>query len=98
MTRVQTAATFRAEAAFMAQRLLGYMWADRASVAMYDTATCAAQPKCKDFLRLVQSRLPAGDSTVTVDAATGFVTIEIRWTPPGEETSRFTLVSAITNS
>lgn len=98
MTRVQTAATFRAEAAFMAQRLLGYMWANRASVAMYDTATCAAQPKCKDFLRLVQSRLPAGDSTVTVDAATGFVTIEIRWTPPGEETSRFTLVSAITNS
>ncbi|MCI1190473.1 type IV pilus modification protein PilV [Calidifontimicrobium sp. SYSU G02091] len=96
MTRAQTSSTFRAEAAFLAQRLIGDMWADRANLAGYDTSACEAA--CEDYLRLVAARLPRGESTVTVNTATGAVTIEIRWTPPGEDTNRFTTATAITNS
>lgn len=96
MTRAQTSSTFRAEASFLAQRLIGDMWADRANLAGYDTETCEAA--CEDYLRRVATQLPRGESTVTVDAASGLVTIEIRWTPPGEDTNRFTTATAITNS
>lgn len=95
MTRAQTAASFRAEAAFLAQRLIGDMWTDRANLDGYDTESC--NPSCKAFLDQVAARLPAGDATVNVDAATRVVAIEIRWTPPGEDSSRYTTATAITD-
>ena len=60
------------------------------------TATCGAT--CEDWQNRVASRLPGGTSTVTVDGATGVVTIEIRWTAPGEATNRFTTATTIVNS
>lgn len=96
MTRAQTATTFRGEAAYLAQQLIGGMWVDRANLATYATATCNAA--CEDWLDRVAARLPAGTGTVTVDAATGVVTIEIRWTAPGEASNRFTTATTIVNS
>lgn len=95
MTRAQTAASMRAEASFLAQRLLGDMWADRANLEGYDTDACNAS--CEAFLAQVAARLPAGDATVSVDGATRAVAIEIRWRPAGEEQSRYTIATAITN-
>jgi type IV pilus assembly protein PilV len=95
MTRAQTAATFRAEASFLTQRLIGDMWADRANLEGYDTDTCLAA--CSAFLVQVADRLPSGEATVNVDAATRVVTIEIRWRPAGEGVSRYTTATAITN-
>lgn len=92
MTRAQTSATFRAEASFLAQQLLGEMWTDRANLASYATANCGA--RCADWRARVAARLPAGQSTVTVTGA-GVVSIEIRWTAAGESTSRFTMASSI---
>jgi type IV pilus assembly protein PilV len=87
MTRAQTAATFRAEAAFLAQRLIGEMWTDRDNLALYTTSSCGTA--CADWKARVAARLPGGASTVTV-TGTGVVSIEIRWTQAGESTNRFT--------
>lgn len=92
MTRAQTSATFRAEASFLAQQLLGAMWTDRTNLAQYNTASCGAA--CKDWQARVASRLPGGASTVTVTAQ-GVVSIEIRWTQAGESTNRFTMAASI---
>ena len=67
MTRAQTSATFRAEAAFLAQQLLGEMWTDRANLASYATASCGAA--CADWRARVAARLPSGQATVTVTPA-----------------------------
>jgi type IV pilus assembly protein PilV len=96
MTRAQTSTTFRGEAAYLAQQLIGGMWVDRANLAAYATATCGTT--CEDWQNRVASRLPSGASTVTVNAATGVVTIEIRWTAPGEAPNRFTTATTIVNS
>lgn len=92
MTRAQTSATFRAEASFLAQQLLGEMWTDRVNLAEYNTASCGAA--CKDWQARLAARLPKGESTVTV-TNTGVVAIEIRWTAAGESTNRFTMASSI---
>lgn len=92
MTRAQTAATFRAEAAFLAQQLIGEMWTDRANLATYSTTNCGTA--CKDWQARVAARLPKGDSTVTVSNV-GVVAIEIRWTAAGESTNRFTMSTSI---
>lgn len=96
MTRAQTSSAFRGEAAYLAQQLIGDMWLDRANLASYASADCGAT--CTAWQHRVADRLPAGESTVTVNAATGVVTIEIRWTAPGEATSRFTTATAVRNS
>jgi type IV pilus assembly protein PilV len=96
MTRAQTASTFRAEAAFLAQELIGTMWSDRPNLAGYDTSACSAA--CKDWMSRLAARLPAGDATVGIDAGTGTVTIEIRWTPSGGATNRFATATVVTSS
>lgn len=96
MTRAQTASTFRGEAAYLAQQLIGGMWLDRSHLASYASANCGST--CTEWEQRVARRLPAGESTVTVDTATGVVTIEIRWTAPGETPSRFTTSTTIRNS
>lgn len=96
MTRAQTATGFRGDAAYLAQQLIGGMWVDRNNLAAYATANCG--PACNDWRSRVASRLPGGSATVTVDTTTGVVTIEIRWTAPGEATSQFTTATTITNS
>lgn len=92
MTRAQTSATFRAEASFLAQQLLGIMWTDRLNLTQYNTASCGTA--CLDWQRRLAARLPAGASTVTV-TNTGQVSIEIRWTQAGESTNRFTMAASI---
>ncbi len=93
MTRAQTSATFRAEASFLAQQLIGVMWTDRTNLAQYDSTSCGTA--CVDWDARVAARLPSGASTVTVNAATGAVAIEIRWTQAGESTNRYTTAVSI---
>lgn len=92
MTRAQTSATFRAEAAFLAQSLIGEMWSDRANLNQYDSDSCGAA--CLAWQARLAARLPAGESTINVTGA-GVVTIEIRWTVPGEAVSRFNTATSI---
>lgn len=104
MTKSQTDSKFRADAAFLAQRLVGSMWADRSGLDKYATSNCSSHARCNDWLTQVANQLPQGGADVSVDTldtdGTGRViaaevTIAINWTPPGEETRRFTTTSAV---
>jgi type IV pilus assembly protein PilV len=105
MTKAQTGSKFRADAAFLAQRLVGSMWSDRSGLDNYDTAAnCASHTRCSQWVAEVANQLPAGAATVAVTSlgtdATGRViaaevTITINWQPPNEEQRRFITTSAI---
>jgi type IV pilus assembly protein PilV len=105
MTKAQTGSKFRADAAFLAQRLVGSMWSDRSGLDNYDTTSnCASHTRCSQWVSEVANQLPAGAATVDVTSlgtdATGRViaaevTITINWQPPNEEQRRFITTSAI---
>lgn len=92
MTRAQTSATFRAEAAFQAQQLLGEIWSDRNNLSQYTTASCG--PACRSWQARLAARLPNGSSTVVGDA-NGNLSIQIRWASPGESVNRYDLTTNI---
>lgn len=96
MTKAQTGAKFRADAANLTNELLGVMWSDApANVVNYSSANCTGNPRCVDWLAKVDKQLPAAQTTVAVTAATGQVDITIRWTQPGEGEHRYQLTSAV---
>jgi type IV pilus assembly protein PilV len=107
MTKAQTGSKSRADAAFLAQRLVGNMWADRTGLNNYDTTGgCSSHARCSQWLSEVATQLPGGNATISVatlpngtDAAgtviAAEVTITITWTPPNEEQHRYTTISAV---
>jgi type IV pilus assembly protein PilV len=109
MTKAQTGSKFRADAAFLAQRLIGGMWSDRSGLNKYnhDTAggdACAAHTRCSEWLTEVAAQLPGGTAEIAVrslgtDTAgvviAAEVVITIQWTPPNEEQRKYTTVSAV---
>lgn len=109
MTKAQTGSKFRADASFLAQRLIGNMWSDRSGLTNYNAANCASHTRCSEWVAEVARALPNGAATVTVaalpdgtDASTGLVvaanvTVIIRWTPPNEEERVYTTVSAVSS-
>lgn len=98
MTKAQTSSKFRGDASYLAQQLIGTMWSDRLNLAKYATAQCSTSTSCSDWSGQVAATLPSGTSVVTVNAATGAVTILISWTPPNEGTHTYTTATSITNS
>lgn len=90
MTQAQTVGKFRADATYLANELVGLLWADLPNLATYNTAACAGNARCSEWSAKVGRSLPGGTSTVVVDAA-GVVTIAISWTAPaGVQTYRIT--------
>lgn len=98
MTKAQTASKFRGDASSLAQQLIGEMWSDRSNIAKYVTAQCATSTRCSDWSARVASTLPSGSSVVTVDVATGAVTIVISWTVPNDGAHSYATATSITNS
>ncbi|MDT9002138.1 pilus assembly protein PilV [Paucibacter sp. APW11] len=86
MTRAQSSAKVRADAANLASELVGIMWSDAAAnLASYGGNACASYARCKDWQDKVVRELPGGSSRVTiVDATTGEVAIHIGWSVPNE--------------
>lgn len=107
MTKAQTGSKFRADAAFLAQRLVGSMWSDRTGLDNYDTGgACTSHARCSEWVTEVANQLPSGAATISVATlpsgtdSTGRlvaaeVTITINWTPPNEEQRTFTTISAV---
>ena len=94
MTQAQTTSKLRAEAAFLANQLIGTMWSDRpVNLPNYATASCGGYGRCSDWAARVAAALPSG--TATVDVATTNVTISIHWTKSNEEPHTFTTSTAI---
>lgn len=90
MTKAQTGAKFRADAANLSNELIGVMWSDAAgNLGKYASASCDTHAPCKDWAGKLDQRLPAATSVVVVDAPSGAVSITIEWTQPGEGKHRY---------
>lgn len=90
MSKAQSSAKFRAEAASLAEDLFGRMQSEHLSRwSLYGGSACAsAYARCTDWRRRVSS-LPNGEATVTVNAVTGAVQVSISWQHGGEARNRF---------
>jgi len=82
VTRAQTDSKVRADASYLAGDMLGRLWSDRKHLGNYDSAHCSATAFCKDWQDKVAASLPNGGSVVSIDTASGNVTIAISWTGP----------------
>lgn len=109
MTKAQTGSKFRADASFLAQRVIASMWSDRTSLTNYASTNCGSYTRCSEWTAAVTRALPNGAAAVTVaalpdgtDPATGAViaanvTVTITWTPPNEEQHSFTTTSSVSS-
>lgn len=98
MTRAQTDSKVRADAAYLAQELIGRMWSDLTNFATYDGSGCASTPRCLEWQNKTASALPKGVGTVAVDATTGNVTVTIKWTMPDGETHQYITATHLSKS
>jgi len=94
MTKAQTVAKFRADAAELASELVGAMWSDLPRIPNYDSTSCRGYAPCKAWSDKVAAKLPQGTPTVAVN--NGIVTITITWIMPNEAVpARFVTATAI---
>ncbi|MEI7968573.1 MAG: type IV pilus modification protein PilV [Betaproteobacteria bacterium] len=90
--RNSSEAKYRADATFLANQLIGSIWADRANMAQYahrpagaacaPTGTDSANANVTGWLGNVAALLPQATATkqsITVDAATRQVTVRVCW-------------------
>lgn len=89
MIRAQSAGKFRADATNLSNEVVGLMWTDKSNVAKYATANCGAYQPCTDWKNKVASVLPQGLADVSADAASGAVSVTLRWTIPDEGTHTY---------
>lgn len=100
MTKAQSTAKYRADAAFLAQQVIGTMWSDApANLVNYGTGgggvvdSCSGYARCTAWTSKVASTLPGGSVAVTVAASD--VTVAISWTQPNEGTHTYRTRSTI---
>jgi type IV pilus assembly protein PilV len=98
MTRAQTDSKIRADAAYLAQELIGRMWSDLTNFATYNGSGCASAPRCLEWQNKVSNSLPGGTGAVAVDATTGNVAVTITWTMPGGDSHQYVTATTLSKS
>lgn len=94
MMKATSGAKFRADAAYLANDLVGTMWTDATNLAAYRDS-CSSHNPCRNWVAKVARTLPQGNSVLTIDPATGYVGITIRWTVPDEAQHSFNTSTSI---
>jgi type IV pilus assembly protein PilV len=92
---------YRSEASFLANEIVGAMWADPANLSNYDTSTsCSSTAACNAWLTKVAGRLPnaSGGNAPTITVATRQVTVTVRWQREGDTVSQHNIVAQIYRS
>lgn len=89
MTRMQTESKVRADAALLANDIVGRMWADLNNAVNYNGSGCNSQANCKEWQSKVSNSLPGGTGSVAIDATTGDVAVTINWKMPGGESHQY---------
>ena len=86
--RMTVDSKYRSEASFLANELVGIMWANPTTLTDYATASCAGTTQCNAWLTRVGQVLPnsTGANAPTIVVATRQVTITVKWQRPGETT------------
>lgn len=94
-------AKYRADASFLANQIIGYMWGDRANLAAYQhrpggvacapTGDASSNTNVTSWLAEVNTTLPNAAATrhqITVNTATGAVTVTLCWSTPQSPANR----------
>lgn len=89
MTRAQSSAKYRADAAYLANDLIGTVWSDARNLGSYDDASCAGYPTCKAWQDRLAAALPGGAASAAVNTTTGALTLTITWQVPNEPQHSF---------
>jgi type IV pilus assembly protein PilV len=93
LTRAQTAAKVRTDAAALASEVIGQMWGDLANLSAYSGTSCASHARCKEWQNKVATALPSGASTITVTG--GDVQVNLRWAMPNGKSHQYTTNTSI---
>lgn len=96
LTRAQTDAKVRTDAAALASELIGQMWGDLTNLSAYSGDSCAAHPRCQAWQSKVATALPSGASTITVTGDD--VQVNLRWAMPNGNTHEYTTHTSISAS
>lgn len=97
MTRAQSAAKYRADAAYLSSEIFGIMWSDRAHLSSYVTSSgsaCSYQ-RCADIVNKITAALPQGGVSMDVTPSTGAVNITMTWAVVNEGTRTYVLSTII---
>jgi type IV pilus assembly protein PilV len=94
MMRATSGAKYRADAAYLANDLVGTMWVDAANLTAYRDS-CASHAPCNAWTTKVAATLPGGTADLAIDPVTGRVGITINWTVPTEGAHVFSTTTAI---
>lgn len=84
MTRAQSSAKFRADAAYLANDLIGSIWSDSRNLGSYNDASCDGYTPCAAWKTRLRAALPGGAASAAVDTTTGAITLTINWQVPNE--------------
>lgn len=95
LTRAQTDAKVRTDAAALASEVIGQMWGDVANLSSYSGDSCESHARCKSWQDKVTAALPSGVSTITVTAGSSDVEVNIRWATPSGETHQYVTQTTI---
>jgi len=95
MTREQTNAKLRSDAAYLAGDLIATMWGDVANIANYSTSNCASYTRCSDWKNKVVATMPTASMAVTVDATSGDVSVMVIWTLPNGDSHQYVAATTI---
>jgi type IV pilus assembly protein PilV len=95
MTREQTAAKLRSDAAYLAGDLIATMWGDVANITNYSTSNCASYTRCSDWKNKVVAAMPSASVAVTVNATSGDVSVTVIWTLPNGDSHQYVTATTI---
>jgi type IV pilus assembly protein PilV len=94
MSRSQTGSKFRADAAYLANDLVGTMWADGVNRAAYLSSNCSTYAPCQSWETRLHATLP--NSTHDITPSVDEVTIKITWQVPNEGSHQYVTTTSIT--
>jgi type IV pilus assembly protein PilV len=96
MTRAQSSAKYRGDAAYLASELIGALWVDKPNLANYATTPSSActYQRCLDWVNKVSSGLPNGAGQLSVSPS-GAVGLTVTWSVANEGTRTYVLATSI---
>ncbi|MBT9500437.1 MAG: pilus assembly protein PilV [Burkholderiaceae bacterium] len=90
MTRAQTTAKIRADAAYLANDLFALVQTDHITrLSLYSDASCAGYVRCADWKRKVEATLPSAEIVLVGDAGTGTVNVTLTWIQGDQDRNRY---------
>lgn len=83
LSKAQSASKLRTDASYLAQEVIGQMWADIPHASQYASG-CASYGPCNDWMTKVANSLPGASGSISYDATQDSYTITIIWSASAE--------------